>query len=92
MAQKAFEAIGTTFMAQAEEHLNALLALSPEERVTAANKLLDSVDAEAEPGWEDAWLAEMTTRMRGIKDGSRQTVDPETARARILERLRTLRR
>lgn len=82
----------TTAMAHAEKHVNALLMLSPEERIEAANKLLDSVEDDEDAGWEDAWIAEMTARMRGIQDSTRQTVDADTARARVLQRLRTLRR
>lgn len=78
-------------MAHANEHLNALLTLSPEERVEAANRLLDSVEEQNEPGWAEAWITEMTKRLRGIQAGSRKTVDAATARARVLERLQTLR-
>lgn len=78
-------------MANTAEHLAALLELPSDERIEIANALLDSVEEE-EPGWENAWAAELARRVEGLRDGSRQPIDSETARGRIIERLRAFRR
>jgi putative addiction module component (TIGR02574 family) len=79
-------------MARAHEHLAQLLVLSAEERIEVANALLDSVEGEEEAGWEEAWADELRRRVKGLQDGSRRAIDADTARARVAERLRTLRR
>ncbi|HUH00552.1 MAG TPA: addiction module protein [Kofleriaceae bacterium] len=60
-------------MAHKEEHLAALLDLTPDERLEAANILLDSLDAESgDPEWETRWAEELQRRLAGLQDGSRQ--------------------
>ncbi len=79
-------------MAQVNECLAALLVLPPDKRIDAANALFDSLDAEEEHGWEEAWADELMSRVEGLRKGTRQSVDSETARARVRERLRSLQR
>jgi putative addiction module component (TIGR02574 family) len=62
-------------VAHKEEHLAALLALTPDERLEAANALLDSLDADsAAPDWETRWAEELQRRLAGLQDGTRQPV------------------
>lgn len=81
-------------MGRATKHIEVLLELSAEERLEAANLLLDSldVDEQADPEWEAAWAAELARRVEGLQNGSRQAVDSETVEARIAARLASLRR
>ena len=80
-------------MARTEEHLAELMKLPAPERVQAANALFDSLDGEEDDAeWEACWARELVQRVEGVKSGEREAIDSETARARVLERLRSVRR
>ena len=79
-------------MAQAEEHLRALLKLPVEERARAAKLLLDSLDEEPEdPGAEALRVSELSRRARAVADGTAELIDAEEVRRRIAARLREAR-
>jgi putative addiction module component (TIGR02574 family) len=51
------------------EVLNLALQLSEEERKTLAVELLESLEA-PEPGYEEAWRAEIAARLQSIEQGN----------------------
>jgi putative addiction module component (TIGR02574 family) len=63
------------------------LELPAEDRLDVAAELLASVDSEADPGWEAAWVAECDRRMAEVENGSVQPVSWPEARERIRSRL-----
>ena len=82
----------TASMSRTKERLEELLALPEQERMQIANALLDSLDEESAPDWEEAWATELVKRVEGARSGEREGIDSETAHARVLERLRSVRR
>ncbi len=90
----------TSLVARAREHVAELLKLSrdelvsvpQEERLEALSTLFESLDDEPEePGWREAWIAEIQRRIEGIRNGSRKTVSWDEARSYVLDRLRAVR-
>jgi putative addiction module component (TIGR02574 family) len=69
-----------------EELLARALRLPREERARVAEELLSSLE-ESEEEVAAAWAIELERRSREVAEGRIQTVDWETARARILEEL-----
>jgi putative addiction module component (TIGR02574 family) len=79
-------------MARAEEHIQELLKLSPEERAHAASVLLESLEPdEGDPGAEQAQADEIARRLARLADGSAVLVDGAEVRRRIAARLREVR-
>jgi putative addiction module component (TIGR02574 family) len=62
------------------------LVLPPDERVTLAYRLLVSVEPSPEPGAEEAWAAEIATRIARFDSGEPQ---PLAARE-VFDRLRAI--
>jgi len=62
------------------------MKLDPEERATLMRLLIESVDAEAEDGGEDAWRVEIERRMAELDSGTVQTIPWEELRARLYRR------
>jgi putative addiction module component (TIGR02574 family) len=48
-------------------------ALSEEDRARLAEKLVESLDAQVEPGAEEAWAAEIQRRLARIEAGRRRS-------------------
>lgn len=67
--------------------LSAALALPEGERLELASRLIASVDGKAEPGWDDAWLAELDRREAESAGGPDAGTPWSEAKARILARL-----
>ncbi len=66
-------------LTEIESHLAALMKLPRLERLEVANLLFESIeDVEEDPGWERQWLAELSSRISGLMDGSRQAIDATT--------------
>ncbi len=61
------------------------LALSEEERLALARRLLDSVDLEPEPGAEAAWEAEIARRIAQFDAGESKPVPASEVFARLRE-------
>jgi putative addiction module component (TIGR02574 family) len=59
------------------------LVLPPDDRLTLARKLLESVDLEPEPGAEAAWEAEIARRIARVKSGESKTVPAAEVFARL---------
>lgn len=79
-------------MARAEEHIQALLELSVEDRAHAAKLLLDSLDDEAADPEADALRAEeLTRRASNVADGTADLVDANEVGRRVAARLREVR-
>ena len=70
----------------ARELFEEALKLEPEERATLMRLLIESVDAEAEDGVEDAWRVEIERRMAELDSGTVQTIPWEELRARLYRR------
>ena len=62
---------------QAKELTKQALALSPEERVKLADRLIASVDDFASPEIEAAWQEEITRRVAEIEKGQAQLIPAE---------------
>jgi putative addiction module component (TIGR02574 family) len=59
------------------------LVLPPDQRLTLACRLLDSVDLEPEPGAAAAWEAEMTQRIERFDAGASQPISASEVFARL---------
>lgn len=70
-----------------EELLEAALSLPPEERAHLAHHLLHSLEGQAEPGADAAWIAEIEKRAHELADGMVVPVDWSEAHERIRRRL-----
>ncbi len=62
---------------------NDALVLPPEQRLTLARRLLDSVDLEPEPGAEAAWRAEIARRIARLDAGEAKTIPAGEVFARL---------
>ncbi len=61
------------------------LVLPPEQRLTLARRLLDSVDLEPEPGAEAAWQGEIARRIELFDAGNRHPIPAGDVFARLRE-------
>lgn len=59
------------------------LILPPEQRLTLARQLLESVDLEPEPGAEAAWEAEIVRRIALLRSGESQAIPAGEVFARL---------
>jgi len=64
--------------------LEDALRLSPEERAALAGTLLESLDAQTDPGAEEAWAIELAQRAKEIDTGAVTCVPWSEARRAIL--------
>ena len=64
--------------------LDEALGLPPEERAALAGTLLDSLDAETDPGVEEAWALELAQRAKEIDTRAVTCVPWSEARRAIL--------
>ena len=69
----------------AEELLAQALKLAPEDREMVAVELAASL--EKDPGYDDAWAAEIKRRVEEIDTGAAELVPWEEVRDRLYERL-----
>jgi len=69
---------------EADKILEEALRLSVGERAKLAASLMESLDAEADEGAEEAWRREVARRLAEIDQDDVQTVDWEEARRTIL--------
>ena len=67
----------------AHEVTEAALALSEEDRGRLAEKLVQSLDGDLDPGSETAWAAEIERRLARIDAGQASAVSMEEAVARM---------
>lgn len=72
----------------AVEILKEALALPAEARAALADSLWESLDAEAEPGVEEAWRREVQRRLAELDSGAVATIPWSEARARLVAKLR----
>jgi putative addiction module component (TIGR02574 family) len=70
----------------ARELFEEAMKLEPEERATLIRLLIESVDAEAKDGVEDAWRVEIERRMAELDSGTVQTIPWDELRARLYRR------
>ncbi len=59
------------------------LVLPPDQRLTLARRLLESVDLEPEPGAEAAWQAEIARRIERFDAGESRTIPAGEVFARL---------
>ena len=69
----------------AEDLLAQALKLAPEDREMVAAELMGSL--EKDPGYDDAWAAEIKRRVEEIDNGAAELVPWEEVRDRLYERL-----
>lgn len=67
------------------------LALPLDERAALAKDLLQSLDGDAEPGAERAWVEELDRRAQAVANGTATLVDWDDAERRITARLKARR-
>jgi putative addiction module component (TIGR02574 family) len=71
---------------EARKILEEAMTLSPDERAALAHELLASLDAERDPGADEAWAAEITRRAERFRAGESKGIPGEEVKARIVER------
>jgi putative addiction module component (TIGR02574 family) len=76
-------------MTTAERLLQEAMQLSSDERELLAIELFASL--EKEPGYDDAWEAEIQRRIKEIDDGTVEMIPGEQVMAELQERLRARR-
>lgn len=74
-------------MSLAERLISEVLALPSGERASLAHRILESLDADADPDAESAWIAELETRASDVADGG-ETVAWAEARQNIQAELK----
>jgi putative addiction module component (TIGR02574 family) len=67
----------------AQELFEEAMRLDPQERTTLMRLLIESLDADAEEGVEDAWRVEVERRMAELDSGAVETLPWEELRARL---------
>ena len=67
--------------------LQTALTLSEEERADLASSLIDSLDATAEEGADEAWEREIERRIADLDSGRAKAVPWEVVRGRISGKL-----
>jgi putative addiction module component (TIGR02574 family) len=70
----------------ARELFDEAMRLDPKERATLMRLLIDTLDADADEGAEDAWRAEIERRIADLDSGAVETVPWEELRARLYQR------
>jgi putative addiction module component (TIGR02574 family) len=76
-------------MTTAERLLQEAMQLTSDERELLAIELFASL--EKEPGYDEAWEAEIQRRLKEIDDGTVELIPGETVMAELRERLRARR-
>lgn len=71
----------------AESLYQAALHLPEDERFLLANRLLESVEGERDPDYDEAWAAEIGRRIEEIENGTAKMIPWEEVRARLREGL-----
>lgn len=71
----------------AENLYQAALKLSGDERSQLAYRLLDSIEGERDPDYEEAWAAEIARRVEEIENGTAEMLSWEEVRAKLREGL-----
>jgi putative addiction module component (TIGR02574 family) len=69
----------------ASELYEEAMKLDPEERAALTGLLIESLESESEEGVEEAWLAEIESRMADLDSGSVQRITWEELRARLYD-------
>ena len=69
--------------------LEEALRLPPEDRLALATELLNSVEGDADPEWDTAWLAELDRRAKDAGANPAALEEWSEVRARILADLRS---
>lgn len=77
---------------KAQKLLEAVLELPDDERADVAGALLESLDAPAEEGVEEAWADEIKRRIEEVESGAVKTIPWEEARHRLRQTLESRKR
>jgi putative addiction module component (TIGR02574 family) len=67
--------------------LKEALALPAEARAAMADSLWESLDAESDPGAEEAWRREVQRRLIELDSGAASAIPWSEARSRLLKKL-----
>ena len=70
----------------ARELFEEAMRLDPDERASLMRLLIDTLDATAEEGVEDAWRVEVQRRIAELDSGTVEAVPWEELRARLYQR------
>lgn len=71
----------------AESLYQAALNLPEGERFHLASRLMESVEGERDPGWEEAWSKEIARRIEEVENGTVEMIPWEEVRAKLREGL-----
>jgi putative addiction module component (TIGR02574 family) len=71
----------------ANDWMNLLAVLPPDDRAEIAQRLLESLDEPADPDWESAWADELKKRAERMKNGSVKGIPFEQVMATIRQNL-----
>ena len=69
----------------AENLYQAALKLSGDDRYHLAYRLLESIEGERDPGYEEAWAAEIARRVEEIDNGTAKMIPWEEVKRMIHE-------
>lgn len=69
--------------ANLEDVLDSALKMSPEERALIAERLLSSLDNDADPDVEQAWQEEVQRRVRDVEEGRVECIPWESVRNQL---------
>ncbi len=72
---------------EAENLYQAALKLPEDERYYLASRLLESVEGERDPDYEEAWSAEIARRIEEIDNGTAKMIPWEEVQAKLREKL-----
>ncbi|MBK9262389.1 MAG: addiction module protein [Polyangiaceae bacterium] len=75
--------------ALARKLLDQALDLPDDERLAIASALLESVEGEVDPGWEEAWVKEAQRRDAMARASGEPLAEWSEVRERVLRRLAT---
>jgi len=71
----------------AESLYQAALNLPEDERFHLASRLMESVEGERDPDYEEAWGAEIARRIEEVENGTAEMIPWEEVRAKLREGL-----
>ena len=80
-----FRLQGELMSTDSENLYHAALKLSGDERFHLAHRLLESVECERDPDYEEAWAAEIARRIEEVENGKVKTVSWEEVKKMIHE-------
>ena len=71
----------------ANDWMNLLVVLPPDDRAEIARRLIESLDEPADPDWETAWADELKKRAERMKTGAVKGIPFDDVMASLRQKL-----